>query len=133
MSTKDIAQALFAEAFSAVRQPRSGPYQLGCINYLRLKLDGVKSACPFRAGSAKCDAYLAGVDEGRAILREHRARMPHEALVSWAGRMAALSSEGLRLHAAKVEELEGAAKRFYESFPVSPVSHSATLPINQSK
>lgn len=71
MITEGIALALYDEAFSAVRQKRSEAYRNGCRDYLLGMAGRVKSYCPYSAGTAECDAYVAGIDEGREILRQH--------------------------------------------------------------
>lgn len=62
------AQALFERAFSHGRAPRSEAYKRGVLDCLLARVDGVSMArCPYAEGTAECDAYFAGVDEGRVL------------------------------------------------------------------
>lgn len=63
------AQALFAQAFTPGRTPRSDVYRQGVLDHLGNRLDGTQHVCPYLSGSVEHDAYFAGVDEARFILR----------------------------------------------------------------
>lgn len=62
------AQEVFDKAFSKSRSPRSDAYKQGVLACLRVRLDGLAHVkCPYAPGSPECDAYFAGVDEGRGL------------------------------------------------------------------
>lgn len=64
------AQQLFDEAFAAhkLRTPRSAAYKAGVLTALESKLKETRTALPYYTpGTAECDAYFAGQDEGNLI------------------------------------------------------------------
>lgn len=58
------AVALFTEAFSAVRDPRSEEYKAGTLAALMFRCTGAKIQLPYPVGTAAADAFFAGADEG---------------------------------------------------------------------
>lgn len=68
--------ALMLAAFSVPREPRSDEYKAGVRAALELFIEGKRMPFPppFPLGTAAADAYLAGVDEGRAIRRSLQAQ-----------------------------------------------------------
>ena len=68
------AQEVFDQAFSKSRSPRSDAYKQGVLACLQVRLDGQAHVkCPYTPVSPECDAYFAGVDEGRALTPVGRA------------------------------------------------------------
>lgn len=70
--TKELtAQAVFDKAFdkNTGRAPRSEAYKKGVIHCLQVRVNGQSSRvkCPYAVGTAECDAYFAGIEEGRAL------------------------------------------------------------------
>ena len=63
---------LMEKAFAPGRDPRSDEYKSGVRALLALRLNGVKLPQPYEMGSARADAFFAGVDEGRHIWRALR-------------------------------------------------------------
>jgi len=67
--TLDV-QTLFDQAFPATRTPRSRAYREGVLVALRFRLGELPAIrCPYAMGSAKADAFRAGIEEGHAIAR----------------------------------------------------------------
>jgi hypothetical protein len=64
---------LMAEAFRPGRDPRSAEYIAGVRDALRLHIEGCQLVLPYALGTAQCDAYLAGCEEGKAIWRSRTA------------------------------------------------------------
>lgn len=68
------ADRLTREAFAVPRTPRSAAYRegvrAGIVGLLRRERGEPKAAPvdPFEPGTAEYDAYVAGIDEGRAII-----------------------------------------------------------------
>lgn len=62
-------KALFNTAFSGSRTSRSSAYRLGVRAKLSHGIDQLAIVCPYQEYTASFDAFYAGVDEGRAILR----------------------------------------------------------------
>jgi hypothetical protein len=73
--TEFMVQALFDGAFSADihRDPRSVEYQQGVIAALRYRINQAAIIRPYTAGTARADAWFAGVDEGHRLWREYDA------------------------------------------------------------
>jgi hypothetical protein len=74
---KVTAQALFDAAFSKPRDPRSPEYKDGVMAALKFRLKEaptvmVPAYASGRQGTAREDAFFAGVGEGHAIWRRHR-------------------------------------------------------------
>lgn len=66
------AQDLFDEAFAPAvqRDPRSDAYKQGVLDGIRFKLGelpSLKESIPYKLGTAECDAWVAGVNEGKYI------------------------------------------------------------------
>jgi hypothetical protein len=83
MTTKEQlaqAEALFKEAFSGPRDPRSDAYKRGVMAALvyRFAVLGVSKNCPYQPGTAEHDAFSAGCDEGHLIWRRHTAQDAQE-------------------------------------------------------
>lgn len=68
------AAALYEQAWSKPRTPRSPEYKDGVLGLLRYQLRET-AGCrnPYKPGTAEADAFWAGVDEGWQILRNHGA------------------------------------------------------------
>jgi hypothetical protein len=62
-------KALFDTAFSGSRTSRSSAYRLGVRAKLSHGTDQIAMECPYFEGTVEFDAFYAGVDEGRTILR----------------------------------------------------------------
>ena len=60
---------LFDTFFPASRSVRSSAYKAGVRAKLSHGMDGLGIVCPYAQGTAEFDAFHAGIDEGRAILR----------------------------------------------------------------
>lgn len=73
LSGDALVAALVLAAFAQPRMQRSGFYLAGINGALRLQACSEPMRCPWRAGSAECDAFYAGVDEGLALWRDHKA------------------------------------------------------------
>lgn len=65
-----LVRRLMAAAFDSARDPRSQPYQSGVRDTLAYKLCGTHLRNPYDMGTAAADAWLAGCDEGVAILKQ---------------------------------------------------------------
>lgn len=70
------AYEIFHNAFAMPRDPRSDAYKAGVLRTLKKRLGelGAASGDPlmgYRLGTAECDAYLAGTDEGHRRAREY--------------------------------------------------------------
>jgi len=68
------AQRLFNDAFNVAREPRSVAYKAGVLAALKYRTNearSVKEQRPYQIGTAECDAWLAGVDEGHRLWRDH--------------------------------------------------------------
>jgi hypothetical protein len=55
------------EAFDVPRDPRSPEYKAGVRAALEFRLNRQPTTCPYLAGTARADAFLAGLDEGHRI------------------------------------------------------------------
>lgn len=70
-----IAERLYAEAFPRGREERSAEYREGVKAFLLYVFAAHPITCTFPVGSARRDAFYAGVDEGKHIdRREQTAR-----------------------------------------------------------
>jgi hypothetical protein len=49
---------------------RSREYRAGLLDVLKLKLQGIRIECPYRAGTAEFDAYFSGNDRGFSVWRQ---------------------------------------------------------------
>jgi predicted SprT family Zn-dependent metalloprotease len=67
-------EALMAEAFKPGREPRSAEYKEGVRAVLAMRIERSQLALPYALGTAQCDAYLAGCEEGKEIWRARTAR-----------------------------------------------------------
>jgi hypothetical protein len=67
---------LMSEAFHGAREPRSVAYKAGCRAKLAAVVRGERGGvtCPYLVGSAECDAFWAGVEEGSVIARQLEGR-----------------------------------------------------------
>lgn len=74
----DKAEALYKEAFSVPRDPRSDAYKRGVLAALSYRFAGISTNenCPYKPGTAEYDAFAAGCDEGHRRWREHTAKEP---------------------------------------------------------
>jgi hypothetical protein len=68
MTTK--AEELFRQAFGKARQARSLEYRHGVRAALAYRLEGRPSPQPYPLGTARADAWFAGLDEGHALWRQ---------------------------------------------------------------
>jgi len=73
--TESMVQAIFYSAFShdRHRDPRSDEYKQGVLAALRYRLTQAAIIMPYTAGTARADAWFAGVDEGHRLWREYDA------------------------------------------------------------
>jgi hypothetical protein len=62
-------EKLMEAAFAQARTPRSDAYKAGVKAKLYHKLAQQEIVCQYMEGTAEFDAFQAGIDEGRAILR----------------------------------------------------------------
>lgn len=70
------AQQLFNEAFSIPRDPCSHEYKVGVLAALKYRLgETTGMQCPYRMGTASCDAWYSGTQEGHRRGREERERV----------------------------------------------------------
>jgi hypothetical protein len=53
------------------RTPRSDAYKLGVLDALRFRFGGVSLKTRYQLGSAECDAWFSGTDEGHLLWRSH--------------------------------------------------------------
>lgn len=66
----NTAQEIFDEIFSMPRDPRSPEYQAGVLAVLQFRLGETAGVFnPHKIGTAKCDAWFAGNDEGHVLAR----------------------------------------------------------------
>ena len=63
------AMRLADEAFAPTREPRSVEYQMGVRQALLHRIAGKPFTCAYLPGTARFDAFHAGVDEGKRIAR----------------------------------------------------------------
>lgn len=68
-----LADQLLDAAFSVPRDPRSSQYKAGARAALAFRTEGAAIPQPYPAGSAKADAFSAGIEEGHAIWRRAQA------------------------------------------------------------
>lgn len=68
MTRPTTARALFDEAFSRDRSPRSAAYRAGVLYALRARLEGLREDSPYQLGTAEADAFFAGCNEGHDII-----------------------------------------------------------------
>jgi hypothetical protein len=58
------------QTFWPGRPPRSAAYKAGVRDHLLKRIDGVLDLpFPYQLGSAEADAYLAGIEEGKGIVK----------------------------------------------------------------
>jgi hypothetical protein len=70
VSRAEEVEQLFAKEFDPSRPPRSQPYKQGVRAILEYKLAGKPlPKLPFALGTVEADAYFAGQNEGRDIVR----------------------------------------------------------------
>jgi hypothetical protein len=69
MSIAPTVDDLMAKAFPPGRDPRSAEYKAGVRAMLEKCLNGKPLPMPYERGTAQCDAYFAGWDEGSLIYR----------------------------------------------------------------
>lgn len=72
------AKTIFDEAFSQPRVPRSAAYRDGVLRTLQMRFrefDGM-STTQYVLGTAECDAYFAGTDEGHRRATEYLNQEP---------------------------------------------------------
>lgn len=71
--SESTAQRLYGEAFNTDRQPRSDAYKLGVLSALRHRTGETETVDrpDYPVGSAKLDAWCAGVEEGGSRWRAH--------------------------------------------------------------
>ena len=67
MSIDKIIEETFGER--SHRDPRSDEYQEGCEAALQNAVEHTEIKCPWRMGNVKADAWLAGYEEGRNIIK----------------------------------------------------------------
>ena len=70
---KTVAQLMQA-AFPRERPARSVEYRTGCRQALQPRLEGIRTQCPYPEGSAACDAWASGTEEGHLIYRVEQKR-----------------------------------------------------------
>ena len=71
----NLAQQLFDEAFNTNRDPRSDAYKRGVLDALKFRsgeITNMKQTMPYELGTAECDAWSSGTDEGYGIWRRHK-------------------------------------------------------------
>lgn len=67
------AKMVFDHAFrpESGREAKSNPYMEGVMALLQYRMDeSTALGCPYAIGTAECDAWLSGTDEGRLLARE---------------------------------------------------------------
>jgi hypothetical protein len=69
----DTAQKLYDNAFPPdnIRTPRSQAYKLGVLDILLSRSKGVLLKTRYQPGTAECDAWFSGTDEGKLIWRSY--------------------------------------------------------------
>ena len=67
-----LAERLPADAFPRGRRSRSAEYREGVKQFLLYVFASHPVRCTFPAGSARRDAFYAGVDEGKHIARREK-------------------------------------------------------------
>ncbi|MBC7860312.1 MAG: hypothetical protein H7Z39_16385 [Burkholderiaceae bacterium] len=77
MPTESVASTalvatLMDAAFNRPRDPRSAEYQAGVRAGLALRICGTPAVHQHTPGSAQHDAFYSGIDEARAIWRDHQ-------------------------------------------------------------
>lgn len=60
---------LMHEAFDRKRDPRSDAYKTGVRAYLTYRLEHTDLPLPYSKGTAECDAYWSGLEEGKLIYK----------------------------------------------------------------
>jgi hypothetical protein len=68
-----IVDSLMDAAFHEARQARSAEYKEGARAALEAKVSGARVHSPYRSGTAQCDAFYSGVNEGNQLWRAHLA------------------------------------------------------------
>lgn len=68
-----VAQKIFDEAFSKPRDLRSDAYRDGVLRTLQFRLREIHSISSkqYTLGTAECDAFFAGTDEGHRLATEY--------------------------------------------------------------
>lgn len=72
-SGNDLVDRLMKNAFDRTRDPRSYPYKLGVFSLLASRATRTTLSRPYVPGTVDCDAFYAGVDEGKVIWSQHQA------------------------------------------------------------
>lgn len=60
-----LVDCTVAAGFAASRMPRSDAYREGVRAMLLLRATNARLLCHYRPGTAECDAFFAGVEEGK--------------------------------------------------------------------
>lgn len=68
MTKQHTPLALYVAAFRRPRLPRSDAYKDGVGHGIDAEFFKERVQCPYLMGTAEADAWLAGVEEGRAIV-----------------------------------------------------------------
>jgi hypothetical protein len=67
-----IAKVIFDKAFERPRTPRSAAYKKGVFDALNaISGDAKLGDPPYRVGTPEMDAWLSGVDEGKALFVDY--------------------------------------------------------------
>jgi hypothetical protein len=65
-------EELMNKRFHAARAPRSPEYKDGVRAILEFRINGTDIFFPYQPGTAACDAFYSGIDEGHAIWTRER-------------------------------------------------------------
>lgn len=101
-----LVDATVAAGFSASRMPRSAAYRDGVRGLLLLRATGARLLCPHRPGTAECDAFFAGVEEGKDWWRHQVERMVADHTAGVQPRHTAAGSAAA-IHKARTREAVG--------------------------
>ncbi|MCI0146659.1 hypothetical protein KNO81_12250 [Paraburkholderia sediminicola] len=71
MNTPTVDE-LMRRAFDVPRDPRSAEYKQGVRDTLIFRIEGDQMVLAYEIGTAQCDAYCAGREEGHRIWRAHQ-------------------------------------------------------------
>lgn len=66
--TEAWAEQLLQDAWFQSRTPRSREYRAGMVAGTRAEMGLGESRCPYLVGTARADAWWAGLVEGRALV-----------------------------------------------------------------
>lgn len=69
MEVQRAIESIVSDVLSVGRK-RSMAYRLGVLDALQSCATGSSVPCPYREGSPKCDAYIAGLERGNHIWLE---------------------------------------------------------------